>query len=158
MYVLYTDDSILAGPTEDELSDCIADMVKAGLILTVEGELADFLGVNITRHDDGGFELTQPHLVDSIIEEVFGPDHELPSPKTVPMASSKLLTKHPDSEVLFKTSIPIVNMLDEMATLSFPVKFNQRDNSIHCKVLKTTVGRFRSQPSLKCNLEQSNQQ
>ena len=100
MYILYTDDSILAGPTEDELNQCIADMEKAGLILTVEGDIADFLGVNVTKHDDGSFELTQPRLIDSIIEEVFGKDQATPSPKAVPMASSKLLSKHPESEVL----------------------------------------------------------
>ena len=41
-------------------------------------------------------ELTQPRLIDSILEEVFGTD-DLPSPKAVPMASSKLLSRHHDS-------------------------------------------------------------
>jgi Reverse transcriptase (RNA-dependent DNA polymerase) len=95
MYCLYTDDTILAGPTIKEINECIRDMEKAGLILTVEGELADFLGVNITRNDDGTFTLTQPSLIDSIIEEVFGKDPDaLPSAKSTPMASSKLLSRH----------------------------------------------------------------
>jgi hypothetical protein len=57
--------------------------------------------VNITRNDDGSFELTQPRLIDSIIQEVFGNDDDnLPSAKSIPMASSKLLSRHLDSEDL----------------------------------------------------------
>jgi hypothetical protein len=36
MYVLYTDDSILAGPDEDEITQVIADMRKAKLDITIE--------------------------------------------------------------------------------------------------------------------------
>ena len=96
MYSLYTDDSILAAPTDEELDQAIDDMEKAGLELTVEGLLEDFLGVNIKQLDDGSYELTQPRLIDSILEEVFGTD-PLPNPKAVPMASSKLLSRHHDS-------------------------------------------------------------
>jgi hypothetical protein len=41
---------------------------------------------------------------------------------------------------VLKTSIPIVNMLEEMAALGFPVVFSQRENSIHCKVFEDNSG------------------
>ena len=47
LYVLYTDDSILAGPSEKEIDQIIKDLRKAKLDLTIEGDLQDFLGVNI---------------------------------------------------------------------------------------------------------------
>ncbi|MFG5627240.1 hypothetical protein ACFJXG_15365, partial [Enterococcus faecalis] len=47
MYVLYTDDSILAGPDDQELDDIIRQIAEAGLDITEEENgLEDFLGVN----------------------------------------------------------------------------------------------------------------
>jgi hypothetical protein len=60
MYVLYTDDSILAGPDEDEISQIIEDMRKAKLDITIEGDLQDFLGVNIERMADGTMGCSRP--------------------------------------------------------------------------------------------------
>jgi hypothetical protein len=59
IFVLYTDDSIMAGPTDQEMDDVIEQMKASGLQLTVDGTLADFLGVNINQEDDK-FTLTQP--------------------------------------------------------------------------------------------------
>jgi hypothetical protein len=70
MYVLYTDDSILAGPDKKELDKVVKDMKKAKLDITVEGNLADFLGINITREKDGTLHLSQPHLIKQIMEQL----------------------------------------------------------------------------------------
>ena len=53
IYTLYADDSILAGPNDDKLNQIIHDMKSAGLELTKEGDLSDFLGVNNDRKVDG---------------------------------------------------------------------------------------------------------
>jgi hypothetical protein len=47
MYVLYTDDSIWAGPDQKEIEQTVQQMKEAGLDITIEGDLTDFLGVNI---------------------------------------------------------------------------------------------------------------
>ena len=52
IYALYMDDSILAGPDDDELNKVICNMKSTGLELTEEGDLSDFLGVNIDRKAD----------------------------------------------------------------------------------------------------------
>ena len=95
MYVLYTDDSILAGPDEEELNNIIKEIEAAKLGVTDEGDLSDFLGVHIERKD-GEFHLTQPKLIESILEDLNldGPDTKT---KDIPMASSKLLSRHSDS-------------------------------------------------------------
>ncbi|KAI2507503.1 hypothetical protein MHU86_6891 [Fragilaria crotonensis] len=59
--VLYTDDSILAGPDLQELDDIVQEMKAVGLSLTVEGDISDFLGVQIDRINDNNFNLSQPH-------------------------------------------------------------------------------------------------
>ena len=53
MYALYTDDSILAGPNKDEVDKINRLMKKAKLNITDEGNVEDFLGVNIERRSDG---------------------------------------------------------------------------------------------------------
>ena len=53
LYVLYTYNSILAGPSEKEIDQIIKDLRKAKLDLTIEGDLQYFLGVNIEKKKDG---------------------------------------------------------------------------------------------------------
>ena len=70
LYVLYTDDSILAGPDESELNQIIQDMKRTGLKLTVKGDIIDFLVVQIERKPDGTIHLTQLHLINQILEDL----------------------------------------------------------------------------------------
>ena len=67
MYALCTDDSILAGPSPEEIDDIPKLMREAKLDIAEEGALEDFLGVNINRKSDGTIHLTQPHLIDNIL-------------------------------------------------------------------------------------------
>jgi hypothetical protein len=67
-HLLYTDDSILAGPDEDELNDVVEDIKAAGLDVTDEGDIEDFLGVNIEKIDDDTYHLS--HLIDQIIQDL----------------------------------------------------------------------------------------
>jgi hypothetical protein len=98
LYVLYTDDSLLAGPDKKEIEKIIEDLQKkAKLEITVEGDLADFLGVNIERCSDGTIHLTQPHLIDQILEDLRMNDEKV-KPRSTPAASSKLLTRHRNSD------------------------------------------------------------
>ena len=68
IYVLYTDDSILFAPTQKEVDNCIADIKAAGLNITVEGDVKDFLGVNIECHPNGTVKFSQPHLINKILK------------------------------------------------------------------------------------------
>ena len=94
MYVPYTDDSILAGPDQAKLDQVIADIKATGLEITDEGSVADFLGVNIKQEGDS-FHLTQPKLIESILKDLSLPTGS--STKDIPMASSKLLSRHKES-------------------------------------------------------------
>ena len=96
MYILYTDDSILAGPDRNEIDSIIKDIKKAKLDITIEGDLQDFLGVNIDRKENGEIHLTQPHLIDQIIKDL-RLDGENVCIKDTPAASSRILGKFPDS-------------------------------------------------------------
>ena len=49
VFVLYTDDSILAGPDPKKLDEILKQMTDSGLNLMVNGDITDFLGVQIDR-------------------------------------------------------------------------------------------------------------
>ncbi|GFH52929.1 hypothetical protein CTEN210_09405 [Chaetoceros tenuissimus] len=97
MYVLYTDDSILAGPSQKEIDQIIEDIRKAKLEITIEGTLEDFLGVNIDRREDGTIHLSQPQLISQILKDL-KMDEDRTNEKDTPASSSKLLSRHSDSE------------------------------------------------------------
>jgi hypothetical protein len=66
--LLYTDDSILAGPDEKEINEIIKEMQckKAKLDITIEGKATWRISKelsNIDRKEDGSINLTQPNLI-----------------------------------------------------------------------------------------------
>ena len=102
LYALYTDDSILTGPDKGEIDKIIADMRRIGLNITDEGNLEDFLGVNIERKEDGSIVLTQPHLIDQILKDL-RLDNDKVKEKDTPAASSKILSTEPSEEEFDKS-------------------------------------------------------
>ena len=96
MYALYTDDSILAGPDKGEVDEIINLMKKAKLDITDEGNVEDFLGVNIVRREDGSVKLSQPHLIKQILSDL-KMDRQPLKVKDTPAASSKVLHEHSKS-------------------------------------------------------------
>ena len=97
LYVLYTDhDSLIAGPNQDEIDKVIEELqAKENLSITVEGDPADFLGMSIERRSDGTIHLSQPHLINQILDDLRINDDRAKS-KSTPVASSKLLSRHSD--------------------------------------------------------------
>ena len=96
VYLLYTDDSILAGPDKKEIDRIIRDIQSIGLNITVEGDLQDFLGINIKKQEDSSIHLNQPHLIDDILNDL-RLNKENNNTKDIPMASSQILSHHLDS-------------------------------------------------------------
>ena len=96
IYILYTDDSIIAGSNKQEIDKTIALIRQAGLDITIEGDIQDFLGINITRQNDT-YNLTQPQLINSILRDLHL-DNATTKPKDVPMASSRILHRHATSK------------------------------------------------------------
>jgi hypothetical protein len=98
LYVLYTDDSLQAGPDKADIDKIIDKLQRqAKLSITVEGDLADFLGVSIDKRSDGTIHLSQPHLIDQILDDLRLNGTNVKS-RSTPATSSKLLTRHLESE------------------------------------------------------------
>ena len=71
-------------------------MQEIGLQLTIEGNIEDFLGVNINRTSIGAINLTQLHLINSIMQDLLLKKGESKC-KDTPMKSSTILNKSKDS-------------------------------------------------------------
>ena len=96
IYVLYTNDRVLAGPSEQRIQATIRQMQETGLQLTIEGDLEDFLSVNIDCTSRGAIHLTQPHLIDSILQDLRLKKGESKC-KDTPMKLSTIMNKSKDS-------------------------------------------------------------
>jgi hypothetical protein len=117
IYVLYTDDSILAGPDQKEINKIIQQIKDAKLDITVEGDVQDFLGVNISKQSDGTVTFTQPHLIDKILEATKMDKPNL-KPKDTPAPSSRILHRHSESEDFdnsfnYRSVVGMLNYLDK---------------------------------------------
>ena len=95
VYILYTDDSILAGPDPEEIEQVLKDLNKANLEVTDGGNIEDSLGVNIERKE-WKIKMSQPHLIDQVIKDL-GLNHDKLLSMPIPAASSKILYAHKES-------------------------------------------------------------
>ena len=66
----YTDDSIVAGPDQNETNEIIKDIKKANINITVEGDIKDFIGINIDQNIYGNITLSPPHMIDQILKDL----------------------------------------------------------------------------------------
>jgi hypothetical protein len=64
----YVDDCIIVGESMSEINSFIHSMQNGPekYILTDEGSIDKFLGIDINHHDDYRFEITQPFLIERI--------------------------------------------------------------------------------------------
>ena len=93
IYILYTDDSIITGPSNTDIDDAINAIKATGLEMTDEGEISDFLGVRVST-DKNCTTLSQEHLIDQILSDLkFQPNTKT---KDTP-SSTSILKRHAHS-------------------------------------------------------------
>ena len=94
MFVVYVDDGIFVSPSDQHITDAINELKQQKLDIEDQGDLNDYLGVNVTTLKNGDIKLSQPHLIEQIIDE--SKVNLKLSMKQTPANSSKILT--PDLE------------------------------------------------------------
>ena len=62
----YVDNCIIVGPSKDQIDSLVESMKtgKENFVLTDEGDINEFLGIEITQLDDKRFKVSQPFLID----------------------------------------------------------------------------------------------
>ena len=151
IYVLYTDDSILMGPDEKELDEIIKLLRKQGLDLTVEGDIADFLGVELKREPDGSINCTQPQLIKKILDDLRLAGNDIAT-KKVPAKVGQVLGKALgendfDGHFDYRSVIGKMNYLEKSSRpdIGFAVhqcaRFSANPKEPHGKAVKW-IGRY----------------
>jgi uncharacterized protein YeeX (DUF496 family) len=69
MLLVYVDDAIICDPSSKVIDKIIASL-KEDYDVTDEGEIDDYLGVNVSRPTEDTIELRQPHLIQQILDKV----------------------------------------------------------------------------------------
>jgi hypothetical protein len=88
VFLVYVDDGILISPKEDISHEALRCLQKT-FTISVEGMLNDYVGVNIMRTKDNAYHLSQPNIINSILQELnFNDDTK---PVTTPALASVVL-------------------------------------------------------------------
>ena len=93
--LIYVDDGILCGPSAVEISAILRELA-AIFDITDEGEIDTYLGVKITRPTADTIELTQPHLIQQILDDLGMKPNTKTKDKAAP--SSTILRRDLDGE------------------------------------------------------------
>ena len=115
--MLYTDDFILVGPSKKEIDQTIQRIKATGLKVTEEGNLEDFLGINIHRNvEQCTITFSQPHLIDKILKALRMNQPNLKGKETP--AAMRLLSRHStstnfDNAFHYSSVIGVCNYLDK---------------------------------------------
>ena len=95
--LVYVDDMIAISRSNTVLENIVVNLTKKNYILTDEGSLTKYLGVDVQYRSDGGFELTQPFLIKRIVDVLKLDDEDLgryntrPTPAVKPLLCKDLL-------------------------------------------------------------------
>jgi Reverse transcriptase (RNA-dependent DNA polymerase) len=65
IFMVYVDDGVLIDPDGSNIEEALLDM-KSRFDVQDEGDLSDYLGVQVCKHPDGSIEFTQLQQIDSI--------------------------------------------------------------------------------------------
>ena len=130
IFLVYIDDCIVFGPTTRAIDQVVADLRSCPRKFTVidQGDIGDFLGIQIKRQEDGSAHLSQIHLIDSILKDLhLQPDSKH---KTTPAVTSTLLHKDTDGlnmqpEFHYRSVIGKLNFLEKSTRLNISVSVHQ---------------------------------
>jgi hypothetical protein len=98
--LMYVDDGILCGPSNSEIQEVIRELGEL-FNITDEGEIDTYLGVKITRPTKDTIELTQPHLIQQILDDMGMKANTKMKDKAAP--SSTILRRDLDGEPFNET-------------------------------------------------------
>ena len=95
-FLVYIDDCIVFIPNNKDIDEVVSDWRNStqNFALDEQGEVGDFLGIQIQTRNNRSIVLTQPHLIDSIIQDLHLQSGS--NPKSTPSITTELL--HKDAE------------------------------------------------------------
>jgi hypothetical protein len=70
IFMCYVDDGIFADPDDSKIDEAIEDLRKIQFDIENRGNIQDYLGIHVEYLPGNRIKLSQPHLIDQIIEQV----------------------------------------------------------------------------------------
>ena len=152
IFLVYIDDCIVFGPNDKAIDEVVKDLRLSSKNFTLDdqGEVGDFLGIQIQTRDDGTIVLTQPHLIDSIIQDLHLQSGS--NLKNMPSITSMLLHKDVDGpdmtpEFHYRSVIGKLNFLEKSTRPDISVsvhqcaRFTEHPKRCHAEAVKR-IGRY----------------
>jgi hypothetical protein len=129
IFLHFVDDCICLSPNPADVDKFIADLRAAKFNVTDEGQLSDYLGVKIEKLPEGKFKLSQPHLIDQILEDL-GLDKPNTLEKPTPALSSKIIGRDLDGKPFnerwdYRLVIGKLNFLEKSTRLNIGYSTHQ---------------------------------
>ena len=126
VFLVYIDDCIVFGPTNDSIEQVVTDLRASSRQFTVDdqGDVGDFLGIQVQKQEDGSILLTQPQLIDSIIKDLHLQSGS--NRKKTPSVTTSLLHKDTDGPEM----TPDFHYRSVIGKLNFLEKSTRPDISI----------------------------
>ena len=115
--LVYADDMITLSKDNQVLEDIVHNLKKKEYILTNEGAISKYLGVNVKKHCDGSFELVQPFQIQKIIDllslEGDSKHNSKPTPVTKPLLHKDVEGEGRNNVLSYLKAIGILTYLQE---------------------------------------------
>ena len=152
LFLVYIDDCIVFGPDTGAIDQVVTDLRSCPQRFTVDdqGDVGDFLGIQIKRQPDGSVHLSQPQLIDSIIKDLHLQANS--NPKDTPAVTSTLLHKDTEGpemlpEFHYRSVIGKLNFLEKSTRPDISVsvhqcaRFSESPKRSHAEAVKR-IGRY----------------
>ena len=130
IFLVYIDDCIIFGPDGCSIDAAVEDLRACSHHFTIDdqGDISDFLGIQVQKHSDGTIQLTQPQLIDSIIKDLHLQSGS--NSKKTPAVPTNLLHKDTEGQEMtpefhYHSVIGKLNFLEKSMRLDLSVSMHQ---------------------------------
>ena len=151
VFLVYIDNCIVFGPSDQSIDQVVQDLRACSRQFTVDdqGNVGDFLGIQVQKQDDGSILLTQPQLIDSIIKDLHLQSSS--NGKKTPSVTTNQLHKDTDGPEMmpdfhYRSIIGKLNFLEKSTRPDISVsehqctRFSENPRKSHAKAVKR-IGR-----------------
>jgi hypothetical protein len=96
LILIYVDDSIIMGPKQTQVAEII-QLISKKFKIQEEGDMCEFLGIEVKKGDDGSLSLRQPQLINSILKDLHLDSGNV-APRRTPALKTRILHKDAKGE------------------------------------------------------------
>ena len=128
--LVYIDDCLVFSPDPKLINKTVSDLRNSNKNFDIDdqGDVSDFLGIKVTHLKDGPIKLTQPHLIDAILKNLYLQDNI--KEKSTPALSSQILHTDVDGEDMgnefhYRSVIGKLNFLEKSTRIDISYSVHQ---------------------------------